>query len=114
MYGLFSYLLMPKKRNQVARRIYQIQSAKITQEEYMKWIELYGEFFRLLQSFYHQQVPFPTLVIMGTDDYIFLKSAKDFSKSKSNVSLVELDKKGHICNLEAPDTFNKLALDFLL
>jgi len=114
MYGIFSYLLMPKKRNQIARRIYQIQSAKITQEEYLKWIGLYGEFFRLLSSFYHQEVPFPSLVVMGTDDYIFLKSARNFSKSKANVELAELEKKGHICNIEAPEAFNDLTMSFLL
>ena len=113
MYKTFSFLLMPKKRNQVARRIYQMQARKISQEEYLKWIDLYGEFFRLLKTFFHQDVPFRTLIIMGGDDYIFLKAAQAFSAKRDNVSLEVLPKVGHICNIEQHAKFNQLAQQFL-
>ncbi len=113
MYRTFSFLLMPKKRNQLARRIYQMQARKINQEEYLKWIDLYGEFFRLLKTFFHQEVPFPALVIMGGDDYIFLNAARSFSARRTNVSLAVLPKVGHICNIESPKAFNDLTQKFL-
>lgn len=113
MYRLFSYLLMPRKRNQKARRIYQIQSQKLTQTEYLKWVGLYGEFFRLLSRFYQYTFPNPTLIVMGKDDYIFLKGARDYSHLHRNSELVEIPATGHICNIEKPRFFNKLVIDFL-
>lgn len=113
MYRMFSYLLMPRKRNQKARRIYQIQSQKLTQEEYLKWAGLYGEFFRLLTRFYQYTFPRPTLIVMGKDDYIFLKGARDYSQNHQNAKLIEIPATGHICNIEKPKFFNKLVIDFL-
>lgn len=113
MYRLFSYLLMPRKRNQKARRIYQIQSQKLTQVEYLKWVGLYGEFFRLLARFYRYAFPKPTLIVMGKDDYIFLQGARDYSQIHRNVKLIEIPSTGHICNIEKPRFFNRLVIDFL-
>lgn len=113
MYRLFSYLLMPKKRNQKARRIYQIQSQKLSQEEYLKWVGLYGEFFRLLSRFYRFSFPNSSLIVMGKDDYIFLRGARDYSLKHTNSRLVEIPATGHICNIEKPRFFNKLVIDFL-
>lgn len=112
MYSLFSYLLMPRQRNQKARRIYQFQAHKLSPEEYMKWIGLYGEFFRLLDQFYNYFLPQPTLVVMGGEDYIFGRSARDFAAKQSNAQLEKLADVGHICNIEAPERFNRLVIDF--
>ncbi|MEL7144904.1 MAG: alpha/beta hydrolase [Bacteroidota bacterium] len=114
MYSMFSYLLMPRKRNQLARRIYQRQAAKLTPEEYMKWVGLYKEFFRLLDLFYRSNLTFRSLVIMGGDDFVFLKAAKSFSQRQSLTTIVELEGAGHICNIDAWEAFNKHAIDFLL
>lgn len=113
MYRLFSYLVMPKKRNRKARRLYQIQARKLTRQEYMKWIGLHGEFFKLLKRFYHNYLDFKTLVIMGSDDYIFLKSARSFVALQPGAHIIELPDTGHVCNIESPVKFNRSALAFL-
>lgn len=113
MYALFSYLLMPYKRNQLARKIYQKQAEKITQSEYLKWIGLYGSFFQLLSDFRKQRIENHMLVVMGGDDYVFMAGAKKFVASQPHSNLAILPKIGHICNLEAPLEFNRLALTFL-
>ena len=113
MYSLFSYLLMPKNRNQVARRVYQMQARRLTQKEYMKWVGLYAEFFALLRRFYDEQLRFPALVVMGGDDYVFLAAAKSFVARQPNAQLAEIPETGHICNIESADSFNQLAYSFL-
>lgn len=113
MYALFSYLLMPYKRNQLARKIYQKQADIITRKEYLKWLGLYGAFFTLLSNFQKQKLGNRILVVMGGDDYVFLSSAKKFVSSQENATLSILPKVGHICNLEAPEGFNAVALSFL-
>lgn len=112
MYNLFSYLLMPYSRNKVARKIYQQQAMKLSQKEYMKWVGLYREFFRLLQVFYNQPLDVPVLIIMGGDDYMFLSGAKRFA-SKKSAKIEIIPKCGHICNIEAPEYFNQKVSAFI-
>ena len=114
MYSIFSYLLMPRKRNQLARRIYQRQAAKLTPAEYMKWVGLYREFFRLLRLFYRSRLPFSSLVVMGSDDFVFLKAARSFCRRQPLTKLIELDGAGHICNIDRWEEFNKQTIAFLL
>ena len=113
MYFVFSYLLMPKKRSQAARKAYQRQAFKLTDNEYLKWLGLYAEFFKLLKRFQQHPIDREMHVIMGADDYMFLKSAKDFVTRHKHVRLYIIPKSGHICNIETPAAFNQLALECL-
>ena len=114
MYRLFSYLLMPRKRNQTARRIYQLQAAKLSQEEYLKWVGLYAEFFRLLHHFYYQNLHVETLVIMGGQDHVFLRAAKSFSSRQNKTYLEVIKPAGHIVNIDQANEFNIKVISFLL
>ncbi len=113
MYRAFSKLLMPKERHQASRRVYQMHARKITNEEYLKWLGLYSKFFLTLKRFYHQKISFPALVIMGSDDYVFLKAARSFTLQHDQVQLIVLEQAGHICNIDNPEQFNEIALQFL-
>lgn len=112
MYSVFSYLLMPFKKHQKSRKIYKQQAKKLSSTDYMKWVGLYNEFFRLLNRFYNQDIKFPALALMGQEDYIFLKSAKGFADKHKSVILMEIKNAGHICNIDQPEIFNELALFF--
>lgn len=114
MYSLFSYLLMPLKRNQLAREIYQTQAAKLTRYEYLKWVGLYGEFFDLLYQFYNQKIEIPMLIVMGGDDYVFLKAARKFNLKNPMTQMLVIPKAGHVVNIEAAKAFNDASLKFLV
>ncbi len=113
MYGLFSYLVMPRKRNQFARKVYQKQAQLLKPSEYRKWLGLYSEFFGLINGFYRNQIHFPMHVIMGEEDYIFLRGAHRFTNTQIKATITEIANCGHICNLECPTHFNELAMNFL-
>ncbi|MGD1959020.1 MAG: alpha/beta fold hydrolase [Fulvivirga sp.] len=113
MYRVFSKLLMPKERHQLSRRVYQIHATKISNEEYLRWLGLYSTFFLTLKRFYYQKIDFPALVIMGSDDYVFLKAAKAFASYHTEVDLSILHGAGHICNIDSPEDFNRISLNFL-
>jgi len=113
MYSLFSYLLMPRKHHQLSRKIYKKQAEKISPKAYMRWVGLYREFFELLNRYYYQTIGFPSLVIMGKEDYVFLKSAKKFTQIHDSVNLQVLSGAGHICNIDQVSSFNKKALTFI-
>lgn len=113
MYSIFSYAIMPYKRNQIARKIYQKHASALSQKEYLKWVGLYHEFFNLLRTFQEKQSNNQMLIVMGGDDYVFLKGAANLADSQSNIELNVLPKVGHIANIEASDKFNELSLNFL-
>ncbi|MEM9858704.1 MAG: alpha/beta hydrolase [Bacteroidota bacterium] len=113
MYRVFSKLLMPKERHRLSRRVYQIHATKISNEEYLRWLGLYSTFFLTLKRFYYQKINFPALVIMGSDDYVFLKAAKAFAGYHHEVEIKVLQGAGHICNIDNPKDFNRLSLNFL-
>lgn len=113
MYQLFSFLLMPKKNHQLARRIYQYQARKLLPAEYLKWLGLYSEFFKLLRVFHLQPIQQPMLVLMGAEDYLFVPSAQKFVSKKLHARLEILPGAGHICNIDRPEATNKAVLTFL-
>ena len=112
MYSLFSYLLMPKAHHQFSRKIYRKQAAKISSKAYMKWVGLYREFFELLDRFYHQKINFPSLVVMGKEDYVFHQAALQFSQHQKEVEFLTLEGAGHICNIDKSEAFNQHVLHF--
>ncbi len=114
MYSMFSYVLMPYKRNHVARRVYQRHATHLSQKEYLKWVGLYYEFFNLLRTYHERSSNHPMLIVMGGDDYIFLDGARKLADNQQNTEFRILPKVGHIANIEAPESFNELALTFLL
>lgn len=114
MYSLFSYLLMPYPRNQKARKVYKQSATQLSQVEYLKWVGLYHEFFSMLDRFQKTTFHKPTLIIMGSDDYIFLNGAKKFVNKQGFSVLEILPKTGHICNIESSEKFNSSAMQFLM
>jgi len=113
MYKLFSYILMPKKENQFARRLYLSQAKKLNQEEYLKWLGLYNEFFKLLKSFKDFELHIPSLIMMGSQDFMFLKSAERYALTQEQVALHVIEGAGHIVNIERATEFNQKVYAFL-
>ena len=112
MYTIFSWILMPRKNHQLARRLYKIQAHKLSPEEYLKWVALYDDFFSTLDQFRNWKVSFRTLVIMGDQDYVFATGAKRFEKIQPKVTLKIIPNAGHICNIDQPEIFNTTAIEF--
>ena len=114
MYDLFSLIVLPRKNHRVSRRIFRLQSMKLTPKEYMKWVGLYRDFFKVLRRFFNQKIEKLSLVVMGDQDHVFIDAARRFVKKQELAQLVILEKCGHVVNIEQAKKFNQIALDFLL
>lgn len=112
MYRFFSYLLMPRPNHARSRRAYRLQAKNLSREEYLKWVALYAEFFALLKKFYESPLPYPALIVMGAEDYVFLQGARKFVEKHARSELQVLSGAGHICNIDRPKEFNALAVDY--
>jgi pimeloyl-ACP methyl ester carboxylesterase len=114
IYAIFSLVVLPKKNHQKSRRMYRLQARRLTHKEYMKWVGLYGEFFQILDEYFHRKMERMSLIVMGAEDHVFYKAAKRFVAQQEKAKLVVFDKCGHICNVEQWQRFNQEALRFLL
>ena len=114
MYDMFSWLILPRKNHQKARRIFRLQSQKLLPADYLKWVELYKEFFVLLRSFFNREIRSMSLVVMGEEDHVFIKAARRIVERQRNATLVTMNKCGHICNIDQYDHFNQIVINFLL
>ncbi len=114
MYNLFSWIVLPRKNHASSRRMYRLQSQKLTPSEYFKWIGIYHDFFRLLREYFDQQVGKLSLVVMGAEDHVFHDAAHRFVERQCNATLVVIERCGHICNIEQAERFNRAVLSFLL
>ena len=113
MYDLFSLIVLPRKNHRKSRRMFRLQSQKITPEAYLKWVGLYKEFFRLLRNFFERELKSASLVVMGEEDHVFVKAAEKFARTHRNAQLIVFEKCGHVCNIEQYERFNRTALAFL-
>ena len=113
MYDLFSLIVLPRKNHRKSRRMFRLQSQKLAPNEYLKWVELYKEFFKLLKNFFDKELEKLSLVAMGDEDHVFFKAAQKFVNHHKKASLVIFEQCGHICNIEQYEQFNNTVLNFL-
>jgi len=115
MYNLFSWVVLPRKNHADSRRMFRLQSQKLNQNEYLKWVGLYKDFFRLLKNYFRKELQSISLVVMGDEDHVFFEAAKNFvSHHKQMAQLVIFEHCGHICNIEEYEKVNQTVLSFLL
>ena len=113
MYRLCSYILMPRKKNQISRKIYQREAQKLTRDAYMRWVYLSKYFVKLLKRFFKTKSSFDSLIIMGGQDYVFLNGARKYSRNQPKTTFIIIPAVGHICNIEGANVFNSHVIDFL-
>lgn len=113
LYWLFSFIVLPRRNHRLSRYIFRRQSRRLTTREYMKWIELYKPFFHLIRDYVNRPVMKKGLVVMGSQDHIFFRAAKQFTEIQKNMRLAVIENCGHVCSIEAPELFNDLVLRFL-
>jgi len=114
IYNLFSWVVLPRRNHKQSRRIFRMQSQKLSPKEYLKWVGLYKDFFRLLRRFFQRELRNLSLVVMGDQDHVFFGAAKRFAEVHQQARLVIIEHCGHVCNIEQWELFNQTALEFLL
>ncbi|MBL0098240.1 MAG: alpha/beta hydrolase [Bacteroidetes bacterium] len=61
-----------------------------------------------------QEINIPCMIINGSDDLIISSEKAEFLKDNIRLSTLQfIENAGHLSNLDQPETFNRLLLDFL-
>ena len=99
IYWLFSFIVLPRRNHRMSRWIFRRQSRRLTPGEYLKWVELYKPFFRLVKAYVNRKVDKHGLVVMGSQDHIFFGAAEKFAQAQKNMRLAAIENCGHVCSI---------------
>ncbi len=113
IYRLFAYIIMPKKNHKESRLIFVREAKKLYKKEFMRWYKLTSDLNPLLKLFRQIDIKIPTLYLMGREDYMFLPSIKQISKSQKLSQLSVVENSGHVVNVDQPIEFNNRAISFI-
>lgn len=113
LYKLFAWIILPRKRHSESRHLFNREAKKLYKKEFIKWFNLTHEVNPLLKYFREKELKIPTLYMMGSEDYLFLPPVKKIVKEHSQSFLEVVEKCGHVVNVEKPEVFNRLSLQFL-
>lgn len=113
IYSLFAWVIMPRKRHRQSRLMFINEAKKLYQKEFLRWYRLTTEVNPILRYFHENEIPVPTLYIMGDEDHMFLPQVKHVVKQHKNAVLEILNDCGHVVNIDRSDIFNQLSIRFL-
>jgi pimeloyl-ACP methyl ester carboxylesterase len=113
LYKLFAWVIMPRKRHSESRNLFVREAKRLCQKEFIRWFKLTGEVNPLLRYFKEKDLGIPTLYIMGDEDFMFLKPVKKIVAEHTASLLKVVQECGHVVNVEQPQVFNELTLEFL-
>lgn len=113
LYSFFAWIIMPRKRHAFSRNLFIREAKKLYQKEFIKWFKLTNEVNPLLKYFKEKEISTPILYVMGSEDYMFLPPAQQITDKHDNSHLAVVENCGHVVNVEQPQAFNRISLNFL-
>jgi pimeloyl-ACP methyl ester carboxylesterase len=104
---------MPRRHHAESRNLFINEAKRLCQKEFIRWFKLTKDINPLLKFFKEKDLSIPTLYIMGEEDVMFLASVRNIVKDQKKSFLNVIEACGHVVNVEQPEVFNKLSLDWL-
>ena len=83
------------------------------QKEFIKWFSLTKLINPYLSRLQMKTNSIPTLFLMGVEDYLFMPPVEEVVKRNAEFKLIKIKESGHVCNIDQPDAFNRLSIDFI-
>jgi pimeloyl-ACP methyl ester carboxylesterase len=115
LYRLFAWIIMPRSRHRESRNLFVTQAKRLCQKEFIRWFRLTYEVNPLLARMFEQkELPIPTLYVMGDEDYMFLPPVSRMVTRHTGYSRLEIIPEcGHVVNVDRPEHFNSVSMDFI-
>ncbi len=113
LYKLFAWIIMPKKNHEESRLMFVNDAKNLARKEFLKWFRLTYDVNPLLRRFKETEMRAPTLYIMGEEDHMFLPHVQKIVKDFKHSSLEIVEGSGHVVNVDKPDEFNRISLNYL-
>ncbi len=113
LYRLLAFAVMPRERNKESRILFVKEAKKVGQKEFLRWYKLVNDMNPLLRLMRHKELNIPTLYIMGEYDYLFLEPVRKIVAHQKKCILKVIKNCGHVCNVEEPEIFNQISINFM-
>ncbi|HSJ23268.1 MAG TPA: alpha/beta hydrolase [Longimicrobiales bacterium] len=113
LYRIYAWVLMPRIRHRESRLIFIREARKLARKEFLRWWRLTLELTPLLRLFEERDTPVPTLYLMGGEDHMFLPPVRRLVERHHSAVLRVIEDCGHVCNIERPDEFNSISIEFM-
>ncbi|HEX2190171.1 MAG TPA: alpha/beta hydrolase [Longimicrobiaceae bacterium] len=113
LYRLFAWIIMPRPRHRESRLLFVNEARKVARKEFLRWWRLTQEVNPLLRFFEEKELPVPTLYLMGEEDHMFLPPVRHIVSRHRHSLLRVIRDSGHVCNVDQPEAFNRLAVSFM-
>ncbi|MBE1555128.1 alpha/beta fold hydrolase [Sporosarcina limicola] len=113
LYRLFAYIIMPLKKHEESRLVFVNEAKKMCQKEFIKWLSLTSLINPYLSRLQASTTAIPTLFLMGDEDYLFIPPIEEVVRRHQAFEFVKIKDSGHVCNIDQPDEFNKLSIDYI-
>jgi pimeloyl-ACP methyl ester carboxylesterase len=113
LYRLYAWIMMPRLRHRESRLIFVQEAQKLARNEFLRWWRLTMELTPVLRLFEEHEVDIPTLYLMGGEDHMFLPAARRIAQRHRSAVLRVIERCGHVCNIEQPERFNRISIDFM-
>lgn len=112
LYKLLAWIIMPRRRHRTSRLLFVREAERVARREFLRWWKLTAEVNPLLRLFRERDPDIPTLYVMGAEDHLFLPTVRRVAEAHE-AELAVVEDSGHVVNLDQPEVFNRLVLDFL-
>jgi pimeloyl-ACP methyl ester carboxylesterase len=113
LYRFYAWILMPRKKHVESRNLFVREAKKLYQKEFIRWIRITTGISALMKHFREREISIPTLYLMGDEDHMFLPSVKELALKHKNALLKVIKDSGHVCNVDQPEIFNRLSIQFI-
>ncbi len=113
LYRLFAWVIMPHRRNREARTLFTREARKLKHGEFLRWFRMTWRINPILRLFNERELPVPVLYLMGEEDHMFLPAVRRVVQQHRRSILQVVERAGHVCNIEAPELFNRYAIAFI-
>ena len=110
--GAFAYLMMPKKNHKISRVFMIRESRKLGKKEFMAWFNETVHNLSFIKNNIDKINKVHNILIMGNEDYVFMPNVKRIA-AKYKMRLAQINKCGHVCNIDKWDEFNSIAMRYL-
>jgi len=111
VYHIFSWILMPGKRNEESRNIFRKCAVALNQKEFRLYMHIFNQAFAFSRLFEKMKHP-ENVYISGDEDHVFLKHTMHEARYTAG-KLITVPHCGHVVNIVEKHKFNEMMVNML-
>lgn len=111
VYHIFSWVLMPGKRNEESRSIFRKCAVALNKREFKLYMHIFNQAFAFSRLFEKMKHP-ENVYISGDEDHVFFKRTRHEARYSAG-QFVTVPNCGHVVNIVEKHRFNEMMMEML-